>query len=187
MVQTVSSYKSGMIIFKGSIIVWIVLAIIIILIPPGFVVAILIASRIGKEEVSTRLNVDYYEKIILKSENLTVKYQGVEYSNLGNDFKEYYSASHEIALDESSDIASSAALNNTYQDVITVFVGDGKYTLEAVYERNVQSFVLYCMVITYKELAEKDFFYTTSYQISNKTFPYNANTNFDILVSYLVR
>lgn len=182
-----SDYKSGKPIFIGSIVVMIVAVLAVLLTPIGFLVYLRIAFAIAEQEVDKRLNLDYYERIILKSENLTVKYQGVEYSNLGNNFKEYYSASHEIALDESSDIASSAAFNDTYQDVITVFVGDGKYTLEAVYERNIQSFVLYCMVITYKELAEKNFFYTTSYQISNKTFPYNANTNFDILVSYLVR
>lgn len=183
-----SSYKSGKIIFHASSIIVILVIVIFVVFPliGGLVLVavISISSDIAQQGMKARVNVDYYEQLILDSDTLTVMYNGQEFTNLNNGFREYYSSSHKIPVDSSEESISSKYLN---ADSFFVCVSDGDYTCKAIYEKNIQSFTLYCVAEKYSVFKAENYNQSKFILVNGAKFPYNSAECFDNLVSYFIQ
>ncbi len=173
-----SSYRAGKPIFIGSIVI-IIMAIIA---PFAFFGYFILAIHIGIENIYKRMNLDYFEKAIIRTDNLVVIYNNLEYVNPGDEFKEYYSESHKTPLGEPS--------GSTDRHYLIVYVSDGDYTFRAVYESNAQEFELYCVADDYATYIESlkhsdDILGNFNLFSEYKTFPYNTPIHFDNLIEFL--
>lgn len=171
-----SSYKSGKPIFIGSIIV----LIIAIIAPFAFVGFFILAIDIGSKEASKNLNLDYYEKLIIKTDKLVVFYDNIQYLNPSSEFKEYYSESHKSPIGNSSD-------NTLVADTDSFFVCavDGNYVFKAIYWKNSSEFQLHCIPDSYGSFESNNFDSSIYLTSGRKNFPYNSQAYFDSVISYL--
>ena len=182
-----SSYKSGKIVFHTSAIIVTALVFIFIILP--VIVAVVLVSAyfintdIVNKGMAARLNVDNYEQLVLESDTVTVVYNGREFVNPNNGFREYYSESHKTPV-ESND--ESSPLFDSSTDTFFVCVSDGDYTCKAVYEKDVQSFVLYCIADKYSVVRAKDYNQSTFLLTNSKAFPYDSKTHFEKILSYII-
>ena len=183
-----SSYKLGKIIFHTSLIIVILVIVVFVVFPliGGLVLAaaFFISSDIAHQGMKARVNVSYFEQLILNSETLTVVYNGQEFTNLNNGFREYYSSSHEVPVDYSEENNSFKYLNS---DSFFVCASDGDYTCKAIYKKDIQSFTLYCVADKYSVFKAANYDQSKFVYVNGAEFPYNSAMNFDNLVSYFVQ
>ncbi len=173
-----SSYKTGKPIFIGSIVVLISA----IVIPFAIIGFFLLASDISYKIINERVNFDYYEKLIIKTDKLVVFYNNIQYLNPSSEFREYYSESHKTPVDNSSSDESLVSDNDSF----FVCAVDGNYVYKAIYYKNTDTFELYCIPAGGYDRFEAYHFDVSKYlTIGRKNFPYNSQANFDSVISYL--
>ncbi len=172
-----SSYKLGKPIFIGSIVILVAA----IVIPFAIIGFVLLASDISYKKINERVNLDYYEKLIIKTDKLVVFYEDVQYLNPSSEFKEYYSESHNTPVEEPS------SEENLVSDADSFFVcaSDGNYVYKAIYYKNVDMFELYCVPGGYDRFEDYHFDLSRYLTIGSNKFPYNSKAYFDSVISYL--
>lgn len=171
-----SSYKSGKPVFIGAIVV----LIIAIIAPFAVIGFFIIASKISIKDASKNLNVNYYEQLIIKTDKLVVFYDDTQYSNLSNEFKSYYSESHNTPVDDSS--YNEPLSSNT--DSFFVCAVDGNYVFKATYWNDLNKFELCCVPSSFDNFMNYNYDAHAFLSSSITTFPYNSSANWNSLISY---
>ena len=177
-----NSYKAGKPIVIIMLVIAIMTSIAFILVQPIVFILYLLSYDDSSARYRYNLDINYYERIILRSEKVTAVYQGIKYENLDNGFREYYSESH-----KTPDNTSSSAYFVSKSDSFFVCVSDGNYTYKAIYKNNNQSFVLYCVADSYSNFADRNFDELKYVNKKGATYKYNSAAYFNNLVSYFVQ
>lgn len=174
-----SNYKSGKPIFFVSMVILIGFLLSPLLILSGY----LISEEIKKNEVHKRVNVEYFQQSILRSEKIVVMYKKIEYVNPGNGFREYYSDSHKTAVDETS-------IPDAEYKYLHIYVCDGEYTCSASYYSTQNKFKLSCAKADYETYRKLEFEGHSLGPVldpkEDAEFPYNSSAHIDNLISYLM-
>ena len=171
-----SNYKAGKPVLIGAI----VLLIAAIVIPFAVIGFILLATDISYKKINERVNLNYYEQLIIKTDKLVVFYDNMQYSNLSDEFRSYYSESHNTPVDNSS----YSGLLSSDADSFFVCAVDGNYVFKATYWNDLNKFELCCVPSSFDNFMNYNYDAHAFWSSSITTFPYNSLANWNNLISY---
>ena len=121
--------------------------------------------------ISERLNIEYFEETITKSDEIVVHYNDTEYDNASNEFLSYYASVHQSCQETNP----QGYLITEIATIIT----DGKFTFMASYSTNVHYFTLHYYVTPSGE--DKPFWDNDAWGIKYYSF---SPSSVDSLIDY---